>query len=349
MNQKARHTGLGQQGAGEPFAAAATTQHHATSTADTGRPPRPRPEDRNSKDPRPQKKRGEGPPAHGQAVPGQHRGPRHHHRTEPAAERRDKGEENASEEDGPVYIVSFETDQAHHDAISGLRRQYFPEALLKVDAHLSVFHALPGDRLDDVRKVLDSTAERIRCDGADGLRRDVNLLDRGEDRARKQHSLLWNTHKAAKQDGRFKVNITRGADSIRTSKKAIMMNPTNPRMLISIREHILNALVHLHVPLTEQDQREHWKPHYTIANFLRHPEEAQAGARDVAVALSEPTNHAMRHGTIEGLVLWRYVFGGEQHGMWVEPERFPFFRDGEPEHDLSLDTADKEKWPALGR
>lgn len=259
-----------------------------------------------------------------------------------------------------MYIVSFETDQAHHDAISRLRRQHFPEALLKVDAHLSVFHALPGNRLGDVRRVLESTAEMIRRDGADGLRNGGgSLLDRGEeDRARRQYSLLsgGNTRKAAtgagaagKQDGRFKVNIIKGADSVRASKKAIMMNPTNPRLLISVRNHILDALVRLHVPLTEQDQQERWNPHYTVGNFLSHPDEARAGARDVAAALSEPANHAMRHGTVQGLVLWRYVFGGEKHGMWIEPERFPFYRDGKPDKDVSLDTTDEEKWPALGR
>lgn len=371
MEQVARRMGPGQQGAGESFAAAAvaggrgTEQHATSSTANTVRGPRPRPEDRNSKDPRPwEKKRWDGPPAQNR-----HSQPPRHHRTEAAAAAettRGKGEEEEKaldgkeEEHGPVYVVSFETDQAHHDAISRLRRQHFPEALLKVDAHLSVFHALPGDRLDDVRRVLESTAETIRRDGTDGLRNGGgSLLDRGEeeDRARRQYSLLsgGNTRKAGaagatrKQDGRFKVNIIKGADSVRASKKAIMMNPTNPRTLISVRAHMLDALVRLHVPLTEQDQQERWNPHYTVGNFLSHPDEARAGARDVAAALSEPANHAMRHGTVQGLVLWRYVFGGEKHGMWVEPERFPFYQDGEPEKDVSLDTADEEKWPALGR
>lgn len=48
-----------------------------------------------------------------------------------------------------VYVLTLLTDQAHHKRMTGLRDTYFPKHLNKLGAHLTLFHALPGSRLDD--------------------------------------------------------------------------------------------------------------------------------------------------------------------------------------------------------
>ncbi|KAI6907951.1 hypothetical protein KC334_g4830, partial [Hortaea werneckii] len=51
-------------------------------------------------------------------------------------------------EDEPVYVLTLLTDKPHHDRMTALRKQYFPKHLNKLEAHLTLFHALPGSKLD---------------------------------------------------------------------------------------------------------------------------------------------------------------------------------------------------------
>lgn len=48
-----------------------------------------------------------------------------------------------------TYVLTLLTDQAHHKRMTALRDKYFPEHINKLGAHLTLFHALPGSRLDD--------------------------------------------------------------------------------------------------------------------------------------------------------------------------------------------------------
>lgn len=47
-----------------------------------------------------------------------------------------------------VYVLTLLTDQAHHVRMTELRNKYFPRHLNKLAAHLTLFHALPGSKLD---------------------------------------------------------------------------------------------------------------------------------------------------------------------------------------------------------
>nr|POE74617.1 hypothetical protein CFP56_37148 [Quercus suber] len=46
-----------------------------------------------------------------------------------------------------VYVLTLLTDAAHHARMTAFRKQYFPAHLNKLDAHLTLFHALPGSQL----------------------------------------------------------------------------------------------------------------------------------------------------------------------------------------------------------
>ncbi|KAK5174247.1 uncharacterized protein LTR77_001327 [Saxophila tyrrhenica] len=51
-------------------------------------------------------------------------------------------------QDEAVYILTILTDQPHHERMTALRKKYFPRKLNKLDAHLTLFHALPEGRLE---------------------------------------------------------------------------------------------------------------------------------------------------------------------------------------------------------
>lgn len=57
-------------------------------------------------------------------------------------------------------IVSLLLDDAAQQRLDELRTAHFPTDRLVVGAHVTLFHALPGARVDDVRGALASAAER---------------------------------------------------------------------------------------------------------------------------------------------------------------------------------------------
>lgn len=53
---------------------------------------------------------------------------------------------NSSEQ---VYVLTLLTDTAHQNRMTALRKRYFPAKLNKLGAHLTLFHALPGSKLQE--------------------------------------------------------------------------------------------------------------------------------------------------------------------------------------------------------
>ncbi|KAK3707579.1 hypothetical protein LTR37_012074 [Vermiconidia calcicola] len=51
-------------------------------------------------------------------------------------------------EEETVYVLTLQTDQDHHNRMTALRNKYFPKHLNKLRAHLTLFHALPGSKLN---------------------------------------------------------------------------------------------------------------------------------------------------------------------------------------------------------
>lgn len=66
----------------------------------------------------------------------------------------------AAQDEEQVYVLTLLTDAKLHHEMTALRRKWFPEKLLKVDAHITLFHALPGSRLDEIKRGLAETAAR---------------------------------------------------------------------------------------------------------------------------------------------------------------------------------------------
>lgn len=71
----------------------------------------------------------------------------------PAHERRPPSPSHIPRTSSPeqeVYILTLSTDKVHHKALTDVRDKYFPKRLNKLEAHLTLFHALPGSKLEDL-------------------------------------------------------------------------------------------------------------------------------------------------------------------------------------------------------
>ncbi|ERF76403.1 hypothetical protein EPUS_06961 [Endocarpon pusillum Z07020] len=59
-----------------------------------------------------------------------------------------------------AYILSLKTDQAHHAALTALRDRYFPRHLNKLSAHIALFRALPGSKLEEISHDIASLSQK---------------------------------------------------------------------------------------------------------------------------------------------------------------------------------------------
>lgn len=57
-----------------------------------------------------------------------------------------------------AYILSAELDRASFERLDALRRAHFPPERNVLSAHLTLFHALPGERLGALREELERAA-----------------------------------------------------------------------------------------------------------------------------------------------------------------------------------------------
>ena len=56
---------------------------------------------------------------------------------------------NTSSDNEDSYILTLRTDAHHHGTMTALRNKYFPKHINKLEAHISLFRALPGSKLLD--------------------------------------------------------------------------------------------------------------------------------------------------------------------------------------------------------
>lgn len=137
--------------------------------------------------------------------------------------------QNESDEEQEYYVMTLLTDDAHHDTMTGLRRRWFPPLLLKVDAHITLFHALPESKLHEIKEDITSLAERTAS-----------------------------FQIAARKDGIFEMGKGVGIN---------VRIPRNRETGIDEAAAIRRSLRDKWAPLlSEQDRREKWRGHYTIMN-----------------------------------------------------------------------------------
>ncbi|KXJ88492.1 hypothetical protein Micbo1qcDRAFT_214401 [Microdochium bolleyi] len=245
---------------------------------------------------------------------------------------RNGGEEG---DEAVVYVLALETDEGHRRAVSALRERHFPRAKLRVGAHITLFHALPGSRLAEIRDI---------------LRQVVQGTDSGSSGS--------SSEMVVKQP--FEIHIEPSAAALMPMSKGLGLHVQGLQPAAQLRRALLGAFERSGVPLSEQDSNPRWRGHYTIQNhvrdgIVRRPRRAAAtenhaqehGESDAAWLREECRLDVLRHllgpddadhgddegllvdrahlraGTVTGVTLWRYDDGDgnpRTRGRWLDPE-----------------------------
>ncbi|KAK7906598.1 hypothetical protein PG985_016335 [Apiospora marii] len=214
-----------------------------------------------------------------------------------------KHEEATQQEEDDVYVLTLLTDPAHEQAMSALRRQWFPARRLKVDAHMTLFHALPGRLLETIKRDLGATAARTE---------------------------------------KFPVEVDLREDAFRMGRKGVAVQVRGPcegivgnmrRGLIDRWEQMgetasaINGSENMvaseeektHGVLSVQDVRRGWKAHYTIMNKEDDPARVEECFNELRGGVNDHLGPGQAKGTVLGLRLWRY-----DRGWWRQEEDFLF-------------------------
>lgn len=79
------------------------------------------------------------------------RQPPHEKQPEQRKQKREPSPAHVPKTESPeenVYVLTLLTDKGHHKRMTALREQFFPKKINKLGAHLTLFHALPGTKLE---------------------------------------------------------------------------------------------------------------------------------------------------------------------------------------------------------
>lgn len=119
-----------------------------------------------------------------------------------------------------VYVLTLLTSAAHHRTLTNLRKRYFPAHLNKLDAHITLFHALPGSKLSSsIIPTLEGLAHstspfRLNPTTPFRLRKGVGVSipnDQGGQEARDVHAKLqeaWKGFLSEQDAGGFRAHYT---------------------------------------------------------------------------------------------------------------------------------------------
>lgn len=119
-----------------------------------------------------------------------------------------------------VYVLTLLTDPTHHQTLTSLRNRYFPSFLNKLEAHITLFHALPGSKLDSaivptLSEIASSTPKfPIRAADPFRLRKGIAIgvpKGKGGDQARDVHARLrkaWMEFLSEQDAGGFRAHYT---------------------------------------------------------------------------------------------------------------------------------------------
>lgn len=185
-----------------------------------------------------------------------------------------------------LYVLTLLSDSAHHEYMTQLRQQYFPPKINKLEAHITMFHALPESKMDHeiVPKLVQLTRNtqpyRIRAHEAFRLSKGVGI------------SVLDDIDYA--DTGKQKRNMTRIIHAELRKKWAGW--------------------------LSEQDSKPP-RLHYTVMNKVSDEKKIQEALQDLQQRFSAPVKDQPEvEGQVTGLTLWRY----ERSGHWTNPKHFKF-------------------------
>lgn len=221
-------------------------------------------------------------------------------------------------EDGnqqPSYVLVLLTDPEHQRFMNSLRNTYFPAAINKIEAHLTLFHALPGSKLETdiipaIEDVVQHTAPyRVKATRPFHLSKGVGLAvaddidfpkngDKSRNTTNELHAKLrdgWKTFLSKQDSGKLALHYT-------------AMNKVNDQ---NTRERAFHELSE---SFRKGEDVSGARFHYT-RDKDDHPGTVQGSGN---VVKWKPI------GRVLGLTLYEY----QEDGHWVNPKEFRFRTTG---------------------
>ena len=213
---------------------------------------------------------------------------------------------------GESYVLTLSTSPDLHGSMNTLRRVYFPKKLNRIDAHLTLFHALPESHLESeilpaIEKIVQKTAPyRIRAASAFKLSKGVGIkidddIDhandskQGRNMTRQIHAQLrnqWGSWLSEQDSSPIRLHYT------------VMNKVTDSKIVDEALSKVADSLA---------QQKDLSGGHFD------HDQQKQQDSR------RDQTFHPLQvEGTVRGLTLWRY-----NRGSWANPREFAF----EQKHD----------------
>ncbi|KAG9684769.1 hypothetical protein KCU95_g11175, partial [Aureobasidium melanogenum] len=119
-----------------------------------------------------------------------------------------------------VYVLTLLTDAKHHRILTETRKKYFPPRLNRLEAHITLFHALPGSLLEEsikpILREISSKTKQFHLLAATPFRLNKGIAiglpkSSGGDDARQVHQQLksaWSEFLSRQDAGGFAAHYT---------------------------------------------------------------------------------------------------------------------------------------------
>ncbi|KAK8876835.1 hypothetical protein PGQ11_001781 [Apiospora arundinis] len=218
--------------------------------------------------------------------------------------------QGGEEEEEQVYVLTLLTDPAHERAMSALRRRWFPAHRLKVaNAHMTLFHALPGRLLDTIKRDLAATATSMEGFEIEAGRGDVFRMG--------WKGVAVHVRGCEERVGKMRRGLIERWEVLGEREEEAGVDGADPVMFEQGEGKHHGASGggegKMEGVLSEQDARRGWKAHYTIMNKEEDREKVDECFDELRRGFE--TTRA----TVLGLRLWRY-----DRGWWRQEQDFVF-------------------------
>lgn len=215
--------------------------------------------------------------------------------------------------DLPSYVLTLRTSPDLHASMTKLRDVYFPPKLNKLDAHITLFHALPGEKLEtDVLPVIKDMVSntqpyRIRAEHPFRLKAGVGIAiaddvdhankgKHGRNMTRIIHAELrkkWGDWLSDQDSQPVRMHYT-------------VMNKVNDDQTVDRAFKKLKTSFYKGLDVS--------------GGQFNHDKKLESSEEEDVVD-KEKCDKLVTEGLVEGLTLWRY---SNRSGRWIEPVQFDF-------------------------
>ncbi|ORX39756.1 hypothetical protein BD324DRAFT_614868 [Kockovaella imperatae] len=199
-------------------------------------------------------------------------------------------------------VLTLKLDKGSTELLTSLRANYFPKHRNHLNAHLTLFHAIPPDRRGELDRLLQDICKH---------QKEFNISIARPSRMGKKGVMLH-----IRESGSRGVIEGIHSSIVRDLSKVEKGPPPGSKQYAEAAER--GGRRGSASPLTDQDLEPLRSPHVTILNKAEDEGQVEDCHRDL-VDLFNKMDGRQKHGTAIGLQLWEY-----NHGPWIHLHDYSF-------------------------